>query len=126
MNFFKLFGSNKENKEEPKPYSHPDQNITDFILRELLSFEDRVKKEGYCPPSSELYPTHESFVADLDILITTFSLLRTNSNNFKIYSDQSVQKGLILFIRMYKYLSFLNSTELVTIPKAAEVETSGK
>ena len=89
---------------------HPDSHISEFILKELLNFEMKVKAENYCPPSSS-WKTHEEFVSDLDKLITTFSILRTNDEDTKIYDDIEVQKGLLLFIRMYRNLCFLELPE---------------
>lgn len=90
---------------------HPDSHITDFILKELLAFEDKVKEEKYFPPTTDRWKSHEEFVADIDKLITTFSLLRANEDNHKIYDDIEIQRGLLLFIGMYRNLCFLELPE---------------
>lgn len=91
---------------------HPDNSISDFILKELLAFEMKVKADKYCPPDSR-WNTSEEFVADLDKLITTFSILRSNEDSTEIYNDTDIQKGLILFISMYRNLCFLEIPEEV-------------
>jgi hypothetical protein len=93
-----------------EPTHHPDTHITEFILKELLAFELKVKEERYYPTHSR-WKSHEEFVSDIDKLITTFSLIRANDDNQSIYNNIEVQKGLVLFISMYSNLCFLENEE---------------
>jgi hypothetical protein len=107
MNLATLLGGMLKADE---PTHHPDTHITDFILKELLVFELKVKEERYYPTPSR-WKSHEEFVSDIDKLITTFSLIRANEDNHSIYDNIEVQKGLLLFISMYRNLCFLESEE---------------
>ena len=110
MRLAKLLGNLLKGEKEPT--HHPDAAITEFILRELLSFEAQVKEEKYFPPIDQ-WKTHEEFVADIDKLITCFSQLRA-VNTFESYNDIEIQRGLLLFIRMYRYLSFIELPDEVS------------
>lgn len=92
--------------DDKLPYRHLDVNVTESVLKELLVYEARVREEKYYPPDSK-YENHEAFISDIDKLIITFSSLRSNKDNYLIYDDIDIQRGLILFIRMYRYLNFL-------------------